>query len=494
MPGLLRDKIEELIRGLPKRYRKLLVPVGEKVEMIGREMPRAPEEVRSSRRSREFVKRRFGVDIPVREWALADVPKHLKMRVAVVDPSTGKVIDAGRDVELLRKKIGAADEAPSKIESPAWQEARRVWEKDGIMEWTFGDLPEKIAVGTSLTAFPALKMGDMNTYFPISKERNPGKDASGRGGPPGGLGRRNRESVSIRLFPTRAEAEAAHRQGVRALLMRKFAKELSFVRRYHKIPAEYDRAALYFGGREAIEKAIEATLARDVLERGDIRTEAAFKAYEAEVGRTLFDKGHALTQTVIKTVELYAKLRAGLGKGSGEGAARARRPSSLYELSKLKERVTPEYLDAIAADLDRLVPKDFLALYDIARLVRIPRYLEGLAIRLERGRIAPEKDKAKAAQLEPYAFELARLEGSLRRLKSGTQYSITNFGPVSGAKKEGQSIVSPISAPEKRAAVEELRWMIEEFKLSLFAPEIKTAFPISAVRLARKIAEIDAIV
>jgi len=52
--------------------------------------------------------------------------------------------------------------------------------------------------------------------------------------------------------------------------------------------------------------------------------------------------------------------------------------------------------------------------------------------------------------------------------------------------------VSPIS-DEKRAAVGELRWMIEEFKLALFAPEIKTAFPISAVRLARKIAEIDAL-
>jgi ATP-dependent helicase HrpA len=523
--GQYRDKIAALIKGLPKRYRKLLVPVGEKAETIAREMPQAPEEVPLFKAVSEFVRRRFAVDIPVREWALADVPKHLRMRVAVVDPSTGRVIDAGRDVELLRKKIGAADEAPSKIESPAWQEARQAWERDGIMGWDFGDLPEKIAVGTSLTAFPALKMGDMIpiSYFsetaetrqPISSGPSPVKkngdtiprerigdtvpihqfskserqaktNPVGRGDPAGSAGGPG-ATVAIRLFPTRAEAEASHRQGVRALLMRKFAKELAFVRRYHKIPAEHDRAALYFGGREAIEKAIEATLARDVLER-DIRTEAAFKAYEAEVGRTLFDKGHALTQTVIKTVELNAKLRAGLGKGSGGGVGavgagsggggdKSMKTLSLYELSKLKERVRPEYLDAIAADLDRLVPKDFLAIYDIARLVRIPRYLEGLAIRLERARIGPEKDKAKAAQLEPYAFELARLEASLKRPNSGTQ-------------KEGQGITSPI----KKAAVEELRWMIEEFKLSLFAPEIKTAFPISAVRLARKIAEIDAIV
>ena len=440
--GQYRDKIAALIKGLPKRYRKLLVPVGEKAEEIAREMPQAPEEVPLFKAVAEFVKRRYGVDIPAREWALADVPKHLRMRVAVVDPGTGRVIDAGRDVELLRKKIGAADEAPSKIESPAWQEARRVWEKFGLTEWTFGDLPEKIAVGTSLTAYPALQIGEA--------------------------------AIDIRLFPTRAEAEAPHKRGVRWLLMRKFAKDLAFVRRYHKIPADFERAALTFGGREAIERAIEEALARDVFER-NIRTEAEYKTYEAEVGRTLFEKGHALTQTVVKIVEFHAKLRAELaaaGGSAGRGGGPGAKSLSLYELSKIKARLKPEYLDAVAADLDRLVPKDFLAAYYLARLVRIPRYLEGLKIRLERARVAPDKDMTKAAQIEPYAFELARLEGERR--------------------KGGHGIVSPISA-EKRAAVDELRWMIEEFKLALFAPEIKTAFPISAVRLARKIAEIDAL-
>ncbi|MCX6571771.1 MAG: DUF3418 domain-containing protein, partial [Candidatus Aminicenantes bacterium] len=455
VPGQYRDKIAALVKGLPKRYRKLLVPVGEKAEMIAREMPQAPEEVPLFKAVAEFVKRRFGADIPPREWALADVPRYLRMRVAVTDSATGRVIDAGRDVELLRKKIGAADQAPSKVESPAWREAVRAWEKTGLTAWTFGDLPERVPVGTSLTAYPALVVEP---------------ETSGKG------------TVGIRLFAMRAEAAAAHPAGVRWLLLRKFGKELAFVRRYHKIPAEFDRAALYFGGREAVEKAIEEALARDVFER-DIRTQAEYAAYEAEVGRTLFEKGHALTQTTLKVFSLNASIRAELGKGSGGGAGKSGaagtsaaktggKTLSLYELSKLKERVTPEYLDAINADLDRLVPKNFLQIHTVARLVRIPRYIEGLKIRLERSRIGPEKDKAKAAQVEPYVFELTRLEAELR--------------------KPGQGIASPNS--EKRLAVEELRWMIEEFKLALFAPEIKAAFPISAVRLAKKIREIDAIV
>ncbi len=443
VPGQYRDKIAALIKGLPKRYRKLLVPVGEKAETIAREMPQAPEEIPLFKAVAEFVKRRFGADIPPREWALADVPRYLRMRVAVTDSATGRVIDAGRDVELLRKKIGAADQAPSKVESPAWREAVRAWEKTGLTAWTFGDLPERVPVGTSLTAYPAL----------VVEPETSGK-----------------ETVGIRLFAMRAEAAAAHPAGVRRLLLRKFGKELAFVRRYHKIPAEVDRAALYFGGREAAEKAIEEALARDVFER-DIRTQAEYTAYEAEVGRTLFEKGHALTQTTLKVFSLNASLRAELGRGQTYAM-----PEKLalrrFDPFLKKERVTPEYLDAINADLDRLVPKNFLEIHTVARLVRIPRYIEGLKIRLERGRIGPEKDKAKAAQVEPYVFELMRLDAEF--------------------KKPGQGIASPNS--EKRLAVEELRWMIEEFKLALFAPEIKAAFPISAVRLAKKIREIDALV
>ena len=464
VPGQYQDKIAALIKGLPKRYRKLLVPVGEKAETITREMPQAPEEVPLFKAVAEFVKRRFGADIPPREWALADVPRYLRMRVAVTDSATGRVIDAGRDVELLRKKIGAADQAPSKVESPAWREAVRAWEKTGLTAWTFGDLPERVPVGTSLTAYPALVVENkMGSNLPFA--------AKGRFDPI-----LDQEKVGIRLFAMRAEAAAAHPAGVRRLLLRKFGKELAFVRRYHKIPAEFDRAALYFGGREAVEKAIEEALARDVFER-DIRTQAEYTAYEAEVGRTLFEKGHALTQTTLKVLSLNAALRAELGKGIGGQAGKMGSNllfpgKSRFDPILKKERVTPEYLDAINADLNRLVPKNFLEIYTVARLVRIPRYIEGLRIRLERGRIGPEKDKAKAAQVEPYVFELTRLDAEFKKL--------------------GQGIASPNS--EKRLAVEELRWMIEEFKLALFAPEIKAAFPISAVRLAKKIREIDTIV
>ncbi|MFW6081475.1 MAG: DUF3418 domain-containing protein, partial [Desulfosalsimonas sp.] len=46
------------------------------------------------------------------------------------------------------------------------------------------------------------------------------------------------------------------------------------------------------------------------------------------------------------------------------------------------------------------------------------------------------------------------------------------------------------SSDEKRARVEEFFWMIEEFKVSLFAQELKTARPVSEKRLTAMYQEI----
>jgi ATP-dependent helicase HrpA len=126
-----------------------------------------------------------------------------------------------------------------------------------------------------------------------------------------------------------------------------------------------------------------------------------------------------------------------------------------------------------------------------------------MKIRLDRARIDPEKDKSKAAQVEPFEFALERLEEemdtagfvAIRKVKMGGDQAQPPSEKVEKSKPDSflKNIRGTVP-PEKRQAVDELRRMVEEFKVSLFAPEIKTAFPISAVRLARKIKEIEAMV
>jgi ATP-dependent helicase HrpA len=51
--------------------------------------------------------------------------------------------------------------------------------------------------------------------------------------------------------------------------------------------------------------------------------------------------------------------------------------------------------------------------------------------------------------------------------------------------------LAPEASAEKRCALEELHWAIEEYKVSVYAQELKTVIPVSPKRLAEKIREIE---
>jgi ATP-dependent helicase HrpA len=117
----------------------------------------------------------------------------------------------------------------------------------------------------------------------------------------------------------------------------------------------------------------------------------------------------------------------------------------------------------IRRELDTLLPKDFLHRYSEERLVHIPRYLKAMQVRAERGAHDPAKDRNKAAQVAPFV-------DALRKMRDG---------------------MSPHATSERREAMEELYWLIEEFKVSLFAQELKTPLPVSAKRIEKRIKEIE---
>ncbi|MEI8341951.1 MAG: DUF3418 domain-containing protein, partial [Verrucomicrobiota bacterium] len=116
------------------------------------------------------------------------------------------------------------------------------------------------------------------------------------------------------------------------------------------------------------------------------------------------------------------------------------------QLFALREKIlaSPNRYAGIEVDLKRLIPEDFPANIPHAQLAHLPRYLKAVQIRAERGVLNPARDSEKAKQLVPFA---------------GWMHSV---------------------AEEKREA---FRWMLEEFRVSIFAQELGTAEPVSAQRL-----------
>ncbi len=115
--------------------------------------------------------------------------------------------------------------------------------------------------------------------------------------------------------------------------------------------------------------------------------------------------------------------------------------------------ITRAAIDDIQDQLAHLTPPNFVRLFPATRLGHLPRYLKGLLVRLQRLAHDPQKDAQKAALVAPFWLRFRQRREEL-------------LG-------KGRDV----------AAVEELGWLLEELRVQTFAPELKTAVPISVQRL-----------
>jgi len=163
VPGLFREKITALIRGLPKSYRRHLVPVADTVDIICREMPRQDRPLVNA--LGDFLQRRFLVDVPAEAWSRQKVAPHLTMRFAVTGPA-GETLREGRGREVLggRVRVDLADGIPADI--------RAKWEKSYLAGWEMDDIPQALPVTTQKGApwqvFPALEKDPRQNVPPHS--------------------------------------------------------------------------------------------------------------------------------------------------------------------------------------------------------------------------------------------------------------------------------------------------------------------------------------
>lgn len=253
------------------------------------------------------------------------------------------------------------------------------------------------------------------------------------------------DSVAIRLFCSEAEAERAHRDGLTALCSLHFADELKHLKNALFLPKDMEALCVPFGACKQFNRSMFEFVRQNLFSpvEGTTRDEAAFllKTRELE-GKILLlgQEANLLIQQVLRARrETFDTIIRFAGLAGKDSAAR-----SLYlRLEK---------------ELDRLLPGDFLNTYDLTDLGHLPRYLKALRVRAERAYANREKDQLKEKELEPHLIRLERA--------------------VSG--------LSDKAPRERHILVAEYRWMIEEYKVSLFAQELRTAYPVSAARLDRQ--------
>ncbi|WP_133947768.1 ATP-dependent RNA helicase HrpA [Rhodanobacter sp. TND4FH1] len=395
VPGLLAEKVAELIRGLPKALRRNFVPAPDFARAFVEAA--SPRDEPLTKALALFLKRATGVTIEASEFAAVELSPHFLMRYRLHD-ERGKTLASSRDLAELRGQWeGQAREAFSlKTDIELTRE--------DVASWDFDAIPAQVRSDGGLTAFPALV----------------------------DLG----ETVALRVFERSDEAGAAHRQGVVRLLRNALASDAKQARR--RLPIGNALALKYgpLGGVDGLREDLLEGGFQDLLERHelDVRTAASFEALRTQLSRELSGAGVERLKLAEPIIEAQAEMKPWL-QPPLLGFARA-------SYDDMREQV------------DALLTPGFLRDLAPSRLAHYPRYLKAIRLRGERLRQDPAKDQQRLLQVMPY------WRAYLQHRAAGTD----------------------------PAELAELRWLIEEWRVSLFAQELKTAEPVSAKRLAKALA------
>jgi ATP-dependent helicase HrpA len=243
--------------------------------------------------------------------------------------------------------------------------------------------------------------------------------------------------IALRLFATSTAAAAAHRAGLRRLFAVHSVSQMRALERHLPISREATLAYTRQGGVTTLKHEIlDAALDAVFLTAGtDIRDAVAFQ--------TRLAAGRAQLQT---TAEELAHLAATILADAHSLARELRKDPPAHRAA---------YED-MRSQLDALVYPGFIATTPLPRLRHYPRYLKAMVLRLEKMHNHPARDYERLAEIAPW---WARFQ---ERATADRARGVCN--------------------PQ----LEELRWMLEEWRVSLFAQELKAAIPISAKRVEKQ--------
>ncbi len=396
VPGLLKEKVQRLVKSLPQKLRHRLGPPAEFADSFvaaaqPADVPLVDALARHARNERNVV-------VPFDAFRPETLPAHLAFTFRIVDEH-GRQLALGRNLAALRAELGErAIEQFSAVAKPAAARA-------GLTAWDFGDLEEIMEVrqgSQTLVGYPALV------------------DQS--------------ESVSLELLDSAEAAKAEHRKGLRRLFMLQLREQARYLER--NMPGLRDMALRFAAIGDA--STLKDQLVAAAFDRACLADPLPRNAAD-------FDKrrDEARARIVLIAQEL-ARL---VGALFSEHQALAKKLQAA--------KAFPEAVRDVEAQLARLLPKDFVIVTPYERLQHFPRYLKAAALRLEKLRGDPARDARLRAEYAPLEQAWAREDAKQRRR---------------GAQD-----------PQ----LDQVRWLLEELRVQLFAQELRTPVPVSVKRLQK---------
>ncbi|CAB5281012.1 ATP-dependent helicase HrpA [Burkholderia multivorans] len=442
VPGMLKEKVQLLLKSLPQKLRRHCVPLPDYaagfVERTGRERFGAGGLVEALIAD---VREQTQVAMKAADFKLETLPAHLFMNFKVIDEH-GRQLAMGRNLAQLRQELGAQAQqqfqkiaaastiavgadadggtAPAASGEPARKDGRGA--KGGkavapqtlaapepgatalyenLTTWNFGKLPELLEIrrrGQTLYGYPALV--DRGTH------------------------------CDVEVFDSPEEAARIHRAGLRRLFALQLKEPIKYLEK--NLPGLREMAMQYMslGTQDELrDQLIDTALDRACLQDPLPDDDASFHARRDE-GRSRLN---LLAQEIARLVGQILTEYAGVVKKLAQAKPFAQAHADLEQ------------------QLSALIGKRFVIDTPYAQLVHFPRYLKGIALRIDKLKADPARDAKQLGELQPLVQQYQR------------------------AVSQRGGVVDPRLA--------EFRWLLEELRISLFAQELRTPMPVSVKRL-----------
>jgi ATP-dependent helicase HrpA len=399
VPGMIREKLQLLIKGLPKQIRRICVPVPDFITTFLSQdpdinAPLLPQLAHAI--ARHAGDMHLLSQINIEHWRTQQLPAHCYFNIQVIDDS-GTELATARDLNNLQQQLGRAA-------AVTFRDNSNEFERDNITSWDIGTLPESIRF--------ARAQQQLTGFLGLQKQKN--------------------GTIALRLFDTAQAASLAHRSGVIALMcmqLREQVKDLT------KGLPDFTQIAMllkHLGTDTLRQDLTQAVLDRALIGDDELpRDEKAFKEQLKRARSRLPAVKEAINRYTLQTAQAYSEVNSHLGK---------------HPLTQL-----------LRQHLNGLVYSGFACATPWQQWPRLPIYLQAMIKRMDKYGHNPARDIAH--------------EADVQTLTDMWQTKVHHY------QQQNQPVPT---------AIAEFRWMLEELRVSLFAQELKTPFPVSAKRLSKE--------
>ncbi len=404
IPALLREKITQLIKTLPKNLRKNFVPVPQFADAcIEAINDRTSPLIYSISQQLTQIS---GIKIPDNAWQMDSLDSHYFMRFDVRD-QFNKRLAQGRNLALLQESLSheISEQFSTNIK---WD-----IEQSGLTKWDFDELPDvinKTVNKLNIKGFPALQDDD--------------------------------DSVSIVVVDSQKQAQDIHHDGLKRLYLLSLKQQVKYLTKnlpnIQKICMSY---AIIGSCNDLKLSIIDASIEKSFFSKNTIvNNKYSFEENLQQGSNELINDASEICEILTRVFDSYNTIRKQLKKNT--------KPNWLLSLNDIQSQ------------LEHLIYEDFIYFTPINYLKSYPRYLQAIQQRLDKLQQTAERDRQYCNILNPYWEHFVELNDEYYEDPVFVLY----------------------------------RWMLEEYRVSLFAQGLKTQMPVSEKRLEKQWQEVKKII